>query len=84
MVEISEDVLRQAREAAEPMKDLLQGGSGPGGNGFTHDNSSRNMLSDASQVVDSFDTQLAKAVAQEKAQDKTIEHERGIEHGREL
>jgi len=86
MVDISEDVLRQAREAAEPMRGMVQGGDGPGHTGFTHENSSRDVLSDAANVVDSFDTQLARAVAQEKALEKTAEHEyqHGIEHGREL
>jgi hypothetical protein len=83
-MDISEDVLRQAREAAEPMRGMVQGSDGPGSSGFTRDNSSRDVVSDVSQVVDSYDTQLARAVAQEKALEKTAEHERGIEHGREL
>jgi len=84
MAELSEDVMRQAREAAEPIKGMVQGEDSPGSNGFAEQNSSRDLLRDAPQVVDSFDTQLARAVAQEKALERGIEQERGIEHGREL
>lgn len=81
---ISEDVLRQAREAVEPIKGMVQGESSPGHTGFAPENSSRNLLSDAPQVVDSFDTQLARAVAQEKALERGMEREMEQQRGRDI
>lgn len=83
MNELNDDVKAAAREAVEPIKDMVQSDS-PGRNGFSSENSSRDIVSTAPEVVDSYDKQLAQAVAQEKAMEKSIEHERGIEHGREM
>lgn len=84
MSDLTEDVKREALAAVEPIKGVVTMDS-PGSNGFSAENSSRDIVAtNAPSVVDSFDAQLARAVAQEKAMEKSMEHERGIEHGREM